>query len=237
MEQLLSKLRAEIQESVDEHTKASSQRFFKEKITAYGVKTSIVTKIAKKYFKEIKGQGKDAVFRFCEELFKSGMLEETFIAGKMSDYVGIYDMEDFDVFERWVDLYVDNWATCDTLCNHTIGNFVMAYPEYVNKLIEWARSENMWMRRAAAVSLVVPAKKGLFLDEAFMIADMLMDEKEDLVQKGYGWLLKEESRTKQKEVYEYVLGKRAMMPRTALRYAIELMPKDMRKEAMRRVSA
>jgi 3-methyladenine DNA glycosylase AlkD len=62
-----------------------------------------------------------------------------------------------------------------------------------------------------------------------------MEEKEDLVQKGFGWLLKEESRTKQKEVYEYVLSKRAVMPRTALRYAIELMPQDMRREAMKRI--
>lgn len=55
------------------------------------------------------------------------------------------------------------------------------------------------MRRAATVSLVIPVKKGLFLKEAFTISDILMDEKEDLVQKGFGWLLKEESRTRQKE--------------------------------------
>lgn len=235
MDSVLGEIRAELRESVDAKTKASSQMFFKEKVTAYGVRTKTVNIIAKKYYKKLNGNAE--VFKVCEELFRSGMLEEAFIAGKMADYVGVYDEADFEVFERWVNLYVDNWATCDTLCNHANGSFVTAYPGYVERLVEWTGSENMWVRRAAAVSLVVPAKKGLFLEEAFRIADLLMDEKEDLVQKGFGWLLKEESRTKQKEVYEYVLSKRAVMPRTALRYAIELMPQDMRKEAMRRVTA
>jgi 3-methyladenine DNA glycosylase AlkD len=55
-----------------------------------------------------------------------------------------------------------------------------------------------------------------------------------MVQKGYGWLLKEESREHQKEVFEYVVRNRQMMPRTALRYAIELMPKELRAEALRK---
>ncbi len=76
----------------------------------------------------------------------------------------------------------------------------------------------------------------MFLEEAFRISDLLMGEKENLVQKGYGWLLKEESRTRENEVYEYVLSKRAVMPRTALRYAIERMPKELKKEAMKRVT-
>jgi len=55
-----------------------------------------------------------------------------------------------------------------------------------------------------------------------------------VVQKGYGWLLKEASRRHQKEVMDYVLKNRKIMPRTALRYAIELMPKELKTEAMRK---
>ena len=55
-----------------------------------------------------------------------------------------------------------------------------------------------------------------------------------MVQKGYGWLLKEESRQHQKEVYDYIVRNKKLMPRTALRYAIELMPKELKREAMRK---
>jgi len=77
-------------------------------------------------------------------------------------------------------------------------------------------------------------KKGLFLREAFEISDLLLNDLDDMVQKGYGWLLKEESRKHQAEVYDYVIKNRAVMPRTALRYAIELMPKELKAKAMRR---
>jgi 3-methyladenine DNA glycosylase AlkD len=84
------------------------------------------------------------------------------------------------------------------------------------------------------VSLIVPAKKGLFLQEAIEISDTLLLDPDDMVQKGYGWLLKEASRKHQKEVLDYILKNRKTMPRTALRYAIELMPKELKAEAMKK---
>ena len=55
---------------------------------------------------------------------------------------------------------------------------------------------------------------------------------DDMVQKGYGWLLKEASRQHEREVFEFVMARKAVMKRTALRYAIELMPPNLKKEAM-----
>ena len=91
------------------------------------------------------------------------------------------------------------------------------------------------MKRAAAVSLIIPAKKGHFLNEIFTISDRLLPDKDDMVQKGYGWMLKEASKLHQDEVYQYVLEHRKDMPRTALRYAIEKMPPELKAEAMKKV--
>ena len=107
------------------------------------------------------------------------------------------------------------------------------FPGAVDVLKAWAASENRWMRRAAAVSLVVPAKRGEFLDDALAIADLLLLDSDDMVRKGYGWLLKEVSRHHCDEVYAFVLARRDVMPRTALRY-VELMPPELRAEAMKR---
>ena len=59
-------------------------------------------------------------------------------------------------------------------------------------------------------------------------------EKGNLVQKGYGWLLKVASHLHQKEVFDYVMKNKKKMPRTSLRYAIEKMPQSLRQEAMKR---
>jgi 3-methyladenine DNA glycosylase AlkD len=106
------------------------------------------------------------------------------------------------------------------------------YPEFLPKLKTWALSRNRWVRRASAVSLIVPARKGLFLKEIFEIADILLMDPDDMVQKGYGWMLKVASKPHLQEVYEYVLRNKSRMPRTALRYAIELMPRQLKQSAL-----
>ena len=119
-------------------------------------------------------------------------MEESFIVSNWAHALsGGYEREDLVVFRRWIDTYISNWASCDGFCNHTMGDFIEQYPEYTAELKQWTQSGNRWMRRAAAVSLIIPAKHGKFLSEAIEIADLLLTDSDDMVQKGYGWLLKE----------------------------------------------
>ncbi len=232
---ILTAVRQELLQSVDEKTRESAKRFFKEEVKFHGVKSALVKKIAAKYFRKIKQRDKNEIFSLCENLLQAGYGEEAFIAFEWSYSLRrAYEPEDFLVFERWVDQYVDNWAKCDTLCNHTIGSFVEVYPEFIERLAVWARSENRWLRRASAVTLILPARKGDFLKEVFEISDILLEDRDDMVQKGYGWMLKEASKKHQAEVFDYVMKWKAKMPRTALRYAIEKMPVEMKRKAMER---
>lgn len=230
---VISAIRKELEQAADEGTRKSFHTFFKERAVFYGVKSPVVNQIARKYFLEIKHLDKREVFSLCEELLKSDYGEEAVIAFDWAYRLhDKYETEDFIVFENWISKYVNNWAKCDTLCNHSIGSFIERYPDYLPELKRWARSENRWFRRAAAVTLIIPAKHGKFLDDIFEIADILLLDEDDLVQKGYGWLLKEASRKHQTEVFDYVMRNRGRMPRTALRYAVEKMPEDLRRQAM-----
>lgn len=233
MEDIIKEVRKQLKDSVDEKTRATSQRFFKEEIKFYGVRVPVVNKISKECFKTIKDKTKARIFIGCGILWQSGYMEESFIACNWSfNLRRDYEPSDFELFEKWIDSYVNNWASCDTFCNHTVGEFIAMYPEFLSKLKKFTNSENRWMRRAAAVSLIVPARKGRFLDEIFEIADGLLTDKDDLVQKGYGWLLKVASQAHQQEVFDYVMRNKTIMPRTALRYAIEKMPKELKVKAM-----
>lgn len=160
-------------------------------------------------------------------------MEESWIGANWADSINKqYAPADFKIFERWVNKYVSNWATCDTLCNHAVGEFITKYPGFTKELKRWAKSKNRWVKRAAAVTLILPARRGEFLQEVFSIADILLMDKDDLVQKGYGWMLKEASRKNQKQVFDYIMKNKGRMPRTALRYAIEKMPVELKKLAM-----
>ena len=232
---ILENIRRDLEMFSDEKNRLSGQRFFKEEVRMYGVKAAVVEKLADTHFKMLSGPSKSEVFGYCELLWKSGMIEESFIASSWAyRFRKQSEPADFDAFERWVATYVDNWASCDTLCNHTIGDFVARYPEFLNKLKVWAQSENRWMRRASAVSLIIPARQGKFLDDIFEIAEILLYDKDDMVQKGYGWMLKAASKAHQDQVFRFILRHKADMPRTALRYAIEKMPAALKKEAMKR---
>ena len=226
-----------LQENANEETKIGSCRFFKEdeQVSVYGVKSAIVKKIAKAVFAEIKSLPKSEIFALCENLWKSQYIEEIGVACEWSYAVRRqYLPADFPIFEKWIDAYVNNWATCDTLCNHTVGAFLEMYPESVANLIGWSKSKNRWKKRASAVSLIIPARKGFFLPEIFKIADTLLLDSDDLVQKGYGWMLKAGSETHQGEVFDFVVSRKEIMPRIALRYAIEKMPPERRAEAMKK---
>jgi 3-methyladenine DNA glycosylase AlkD len=230
---IIADIRQELQQGIDEKTKSTFQRYFKEGIVAYGVKTAMVNRIAAKYYTLIKPLGKKEIFRLCEELLKSDYNEEAIIACEWSYHLhALYEPEDFFIFEDWLKKYINNWAKCDTLCNHTVGSLVDKYPQYLQNLKQWAKSNNRWLRRAAAVTLIVPAKQGKFLKDIFEIADILLPDADDLVQKGYGWLLKDASKKHQDEIFDYVMKNKKTMPRTALRYAIERMPRELKQKAM-----
>lgn len=233
----LVEIRQTLRDNIKEDTLNSKKRFFKEEVKLLGLSVAEVTKISKHFYQTIKESPKEDIFALCDELWKSGYSEEAYMACHFSYFISRkYEPADFVVFERWVNEYVTNWATCDTLCNHTVGTIVEKYPEYIEELKKWAKSPNRWVKRAAAVSLIIPARRGLFLNDIFEIADILLTDTDDLVQKGYGWMLKAASEAHTEAVLNFVIARKAVMPRTALRYAIEKMPADMKAEAMKKQS-
>jgi 3-methyladenine DNA glycosylase AlkD len=237
MDTAVEQVRQSLTESIDEKTRASSYRYFKENEApkVYGVRMAEVNRIGKCGLQQIRNLPKQQIFELCEELWRTGYHEEAVVACIWAESLHKrYEPADFLHFAHWVNNYVTNWAACDTLCNHTIGTFIMMYPHYIAELKKWATSANLWVKRASAVTLIIPARKGLFLDDIFQIALILLHDNNDLVQKGYGWMLKAASEAHQKEVFDFVVRHKATMPRTALRYAIEKMPPDMRTEAMRK---
>jgi len=234
MSDIRKKIVEKLQTLSDQKTRDSGLHFFKESIQLYGVKTALVSGLARDVYAEVKTKTKEEIFSLCEELFASGYMEEAFIACQWSEkQKKEFTKNDFSIFEQWITKYVTNWAVCDTFCNHTMGAFLELYPSYIHELItKWTRSKNRWMKRASAVSLIVPARRGKFFSEVLSIADALLLDPDDMVQKGYGWLLKVASHTHEKEVFEYVILHKATMPRTALRYAIEKMSDVRKKQAM-----
>lgn len=222
-EEVVANVRKDLKASANPKYKESIYRYFKEQIKPVGVRFPIVGKITDKYFKLIKDDWKYEDFvQLSERFLGDGFLEETSIAFGFMEHLNYqFTEESFFLFEEWLNKYVSNWANCDQLSNHLIGDVVEKYPKFINNLLKWTKSKNRWVRRSAAVSLIIPAKKGLFLKEIFKIAGNLMQDKDEIVQKGVGWLLKEASRKHENEVVKFLLKWKSKTSRLVLRYATE----------------
>jgi len=231
----LTDVHTELEKHVDERYKKGASSYFKEEVNYVGVRTPVVRKIAKKYFKQVKKLGKEEVFKLAEELLERGTMEEGIIAfswvyGMRTDF----QEDDLVIFKRWILDHVHNWAHTDDFCTHAVGYLLYTYPTLLEEIKTWPESKNRWLRRASAVSLIYSVKQRKYLQVVFQVARDLIGDKEDLVQKGYGWSLKVAADVYPSEVFDFVMKNKESMSRTALRYAIEKMPEDLKHQAMER---
>lgn len=112
---------------------------------------------------------------------------------------------------------------------YVIAPLLKEYSQLAPNLLKWSRSKNLWVRRASAAALVSLARKGEHLDLAYQVAEHLFPDKEDLIHKATGWLLREAGKTDSVRLEKFLLQHGQQIPRTALRYAIERFPEQKRK--------
>jgi 3-methyladenine DNA glycosylase AlkD len=138
------------------------------------------------------------------------------------------------IWKRWLaDGHSSNWATTDAICGYLVGPLVMEYPAHLAEIVGWAGHRNMWVRRAAAVGLVRPAREGAALDEAYEVARLLHGDREDLIQKAVGWLLREAGKADEARLERYLRRNGPGIPRTTVRYAVERFSEPKRRELLR----
>ena len=236
LKELINRLTAELQKYHDEEYKILTRVFLKFSTNIFmGVRNPYIHSTAKKFYPEVKSKPLDELIDICIGLMDSNIHEVKAIAiDWLANAKKQYREKDLKIFYAITKKYLVDWADTDDFSTHVIGQYLLQYPHKAGETRSWCSSKNRWVRRSAAVSLIYPLKRGFALQEAFDIADILLLDKDDMVQKGYGWMLKEASRNFQMEVFFYVLEHRKEMPRTALRYAIEKMPDELKSEAMKK---
>lgn len=122
---------------------------------------------------------------------------------------------------------VNNWDLVDLSAGHIVGAFLDGKPKTV--LIKLAHSDNLWERRIAIISTFYFIRKG-DSTETFKIAELLLQDKHDLIHKAVGWMLREVGKyCSQNELETFLRKNCKKMPRTTLRYAIERFPEKKRK--------
>lgn len=227
MTELADRIMAEIESRGDPKRREDLLRYFREPIKTYGLSQKQNKEISTIFYPEVKGD-LQAALAITEELLKTGILDAASVGLKMLDrFRRKLKSEHFPLFDGWVE-YLSNWAITDHLTTHMICECIKDDPALAEELVKWTSSENRWRRRAAAVSMVPIARKGLMLDEVYRIAEPLMTDPDDMVQKGVGWMLKEASVEHPQEIHDYLVRWKPESPALILRYASEKLPKELK---------
>jgi 3-methyladenine DNA glycosylase AlkD len=171
------------------------QWFFKDEIKSRGWYTADLRRAALRFRQQIQKEfGIDFLVDVADQLFSGAVLEEkvaaVFLLEKLDKEFG--DRE-FKLFESWLDR-ISSWADHDGLVHYLISPMVAAKPARVKNAFRWSKSPNRWRRRAACVALIRGARVKMFFPEISKLSNSLLPDEDDMVQKGLGWLLREDSK-------------------------------------------
>lgn len=190
-----------------------------------GIDTPTLSKICDKY--------KNLTLAEIQELLKSryheergaalGILRRQFEKVKGSRRKRLYD------FYLKNTKYINNWDLVDTTAPKIVGAYIFEHPKETRVLDNLSRSKNFWERRMAVLSTFWFIKYGK-LEKALEIGEAHLSDKEDLMRKAVGWMLREIGKKNRAKEEVFLRKHYQKMPRTMLRYAIEKFPETLRKK-------
>lgn len=126
---------------------------------------------------------------------------------------------------------INNWDLVDICAPHVVGGYLYISGEPRDVLYKLAVSENIWERRTAIVATGYFIRKG-DIEDTFRIAELLLNDREDLIHKATGWMLRSTGQVNRPQLQKFLDKYAATMPRTLLRYSIEHFDKPLRSHYM-----
>lgn len=232
-ERIARRIRQELESRGSPTIARRLQMFFKAPVPAYGWRTASIRKLAARLRQEIFAPG-DVKFLLAvaEKLFSGPTVEGKGLGVVLLERsVQRFGDTEFRRLESWL-RWVDNWAACDSLAGSLLGLMVAADARRLARPIRWARSRNPWYRRSAAVSLVAATRRGLYPAHILRLAERLLADEDEMVQKGVGWLLREAGKARHPGVVRFLLRVKHRAPRLVLRTACEKLPASTRQRIL-----
>ncbi len=199
----------------------TSQWFFKTEKGQYGY-GDIFVGLTVPEMKKVSKTFKDIDLNEVQKLLNSKIHEERFIGLTIMDLK--FSKSDAKGKKSIIDLYikntknVNNWDLVDTSAYSLLGEYFLDKKRDI--LYKFSKSKSLWERRIAIVATYTFIKNADYKD-TLEISKNLLSDKEDLIHKAVGWMLREVGKKDAKLLKTFLVKNIKKLPRTTLRYAIE----------------
>ncbi|GBD32997.1 MAG: hypothetical protein KatS3mg081_0065 [Gemmatimonadales bacterium] len=206
-----------------------------EQVYSIGVNTPRLREIERKLYQATKDTWTAAeAVEFAEGLFKEKYIEARSLGVMLlARFHRSFEPTLFARARGWLaGNRLNNWALTDLVATKILAPLVERHSDLAERLRPWAKSNSVWVRRAALATLVPFARKGQHLALAYGIAASVFEDEEELIHKATGWLLRECGKTNPRRLEAYLGAHGPRIPRITLRYAIERFPAAKRKEIL-----
>jgi 3-methyladenine DNA glycosylase AlkD len=225
---MINEIRAHLRKVADPVVARNSQRFFKSGPGEYGAGDRFLGVRVPQLRKLVAGFA-DVSLANVTELLESPWHEERLFA--LFLLINKYDRGGPEARARIARLYlgkrqfINNWDLVDSSAHLILGPHLQDGDRRL--LDRFARSRNLWERRIAMLTTLCYIRQKDYAD-ALRIAALLIDDREDLIHKAVGWMLREVGNRDPAAERAFLDRHAAHMPRTMLRYAIEKFPEEER---------
>ena len=206
------------------------QRFFKTGPGEYG-EGDIFLGITVPTIRKLVGEYYDNLsLKQVLRLLKSHFHEERLAA--LLIFVAKFNKSDYYTKKNIFDIYtkntkfINNWDLVDLSAPNIVGQYLIDKDKHI--LYKFAKSNILWERRIAVLSTFWCIKHHEFGD-SLQLSEILIGDKEDLIHKAVGWMLREIGKRALKTEEKFLNKFSKVMPRTMLRYAIEKFPQAKRR--------
>lgn len=232
----LESIRSDLKSLADPQRAIHSQRFFKTGKGEYG-EGDIFIGLTNPQLHTLTKQHLHLTLAELQELLNSKIHEERLIALLILVKQFQKAKKDHKVQYQIYNFYlnnakkINNWDLVDLSAPKILGEFLLKNQDQTI-LRQLAKSENLWEKRISIISTLTFIKNRKF-GETLALAEMLLDDKHDLIHKAVGWALREIGKKNSNVLETFLLQNHKKMPRTMLRYAIEKFPEDKRQKYLR----
>jgi len=220
-------LKKELRNYASLKRKKANEWFFKTKKGEYGYGDKFIG-VSMPNVRKVVAKYKDLSLNNVKMLLDSTIHEERMTGALILTKQYPHNKEKIYKFYMKNKKRINNWDLVDCSTPHIVGSYLVERQDEVRILYKLARSKSLWDRRIAIIATMRFIDKG-YVDECLKISKFLLKDKEDLIHKAVGWMLREKSH----KTEEFLKRNYEKLPRTTLRYAIERMEEGKRKRILK----